>query len=112
MHVTLRQLRAFLAVARTGSFSAAAEGLFVTQSALSSLIKELEGALGVRLIDRLPRQVRLSEIGRDLFPVVDKIVQDLDRALTDVADFKFELVNVHGLGVWVTRCLSVCVCFD
>ena len=42
MNVTLRQLRAFVALARTGSFTLAAESLFVTQSALSGLIKELE----------------------------------------------------------------------
>lgn len=40
MNITLRQLRAFVAVARTGSFTLAAESLFITQSALSGLIKE------------------------------------------------------------------------
>jgi len=88
MNVTLKQLRAFLAVARTGSFTAAAEGLFVTQSALSSLIKELESALGAQVIDRTPRRIQLSDIGKDFFPLVDKIVQDLDRVLAEVADFK------------------------
>ena len=66
MNVTLRQLRAFLAIARTGSFTAAAEGLFVTQSALSSLIKELESSLGVQVIDRAPRRTQLSDIGNEL----------------------------------------------
>jgi len=88
MNVTLRQLRAFLAIARTGSFTAAAEGLFVTQSALSSLIKELESSLGVQIIDRAPRRTQLSDIGKDFFPLVDKIVQDLDRVLAEVSDFK------------------------
>ena len=88
MNVTLRQLRAFLAVARTGSFTSAAEGLSVTQSALSSLIKELEGALGVRMVDRSTRRIQLSDIGRDCFPLMDKIVQDLDRVLAEVADVK------------------------
>ncbi len=45
MHVTLRQLRAFVALARTGSFTLAAESRFVTQSALSGLIRELAQAL-------------------------------------------------------------------
>ena len=88
MNVTLRQLRAFLAVTRTGSFTAAAEGMSVTQSALSNLIKEFEGALGVKVMDRSTRRILLSDIGRNLVPLVDKIVQDLDQVLDGVADFK------------------------
>lgn len=88
MNVTLRQLRAFVAVARTGSFTLAAESLFVTQSALSGLIKELEQALGLRLIDRSTRKISLSDAGRDLFPLVDKILHDLDGVLGEVANLK------------------------
>lgn len=88
MNVTLRQLRAFVAVARTGSFTLAAESLFVTQSALSGLIKELEQALGLRLVDRSTRRIQLSEVGRDLYPLVDKILHDLDGALGEVANLK------------------------
>ena len=85
MNVTLRQLRAFVAVARTGSFTLAAESLFITQSALSGLIKELEQALGMRVIDRSTRRARLSDVGRDLFPLVEKILHDLDRVMDEVA---------------------------
>lgn len=88
MNVTLRQLRAFLAVVRTGSFTAAAEGLSLSQSALSSLIKELETALGVRMVERSTRRIQLSAIGQDFFPLIEKIVQDLDQVLVEVADFK------------------------
>ena len=88
MNVTLRQLRAFVAVARSGSFTLAAESLFVTQSALSGLIKELEQALGLRVVDRSTRKIRLSEVGRDLYPLIDKIVHDLDGALDDVTNLK------------------------
>ena len=88
MNVTLRQLRAFVAVARSGSFTLAAESLFVTQSALSGLIKELEQALGLRVVDRSTRRIRLSEVGRDLYPLIDKIVHDLDGVLDDVTSLK------------------------
>lgn len=88
MNVTLRQLRAFVAVARTGSFTLAAESLFVTQSALSGLIKELESALGLRVIDRSTRKINLSDVGRKLYPLVDKILTDLDGVLDEVADLK------------------------
>jgi len=52
MNVSLRQLRAFVAVAGTGSFTGAAKQLHITQSALSLLIKDLESELGVRLLDQ------------------------------------------------------------
>lgn len=88
MNITLRQLRAFLAVARTGSFTLAAESLFVTQSALSGLIKELEQSLGVRLFDRSTRRIQLSDIGRGIYPLIDKILLDLDGVLDEVANLK------------------------
>src|SRR5690554_2958701 len=85
MNITLRQLRAFVAVARTESFTLAAESLFITQSALSGLIKELESALGLRVVDRSTRRTRLSDVGRDLYPLVEKILNDLDRVMDEVA---------------------------
>lgn len=88
MNVTLRQLRAFVAVARTESFTLAAETLFLTQSAVSGLIKDLETILGLRLIDRSTKHLRLSEIGREVFPIVEKLLHDLDRLLADVSDRK------------------------
>lgn len=88
MNVTLRQLRAFVAVARTGSFTLAAESLHITQSALSGLIKELEQVLGVRVVDRSTRRIHLSDMGRELFPLAEKILSDLDRVLRDVAERK------------------------
>jgi DNA-binding transcriptional LysR family regulator len=88
MNVTLRQLRAFVAVARTGSFTLAAESLFVTQSALSGLIKELEHALGLQVINRSTRRINLSDVGRELYPLLDKLINDLDTVLEGVTDLK------------------------
>ena len=88
MNITLRQLRAFVAVARTGSFTLAAESLYISQSALSGLIKELEQTLGVRVVDRSTRRIHLSDMERELFPLVEKILSDLDRMLTDVSERK------------------------
>lgn len=86
MNVTLRQLRAFLAVARTSSFTLAAESLYITQSALSGLIKELEQGLGVRLVDRSTRRVHLTHVGERLFPRLERVIDDLDGTLQHVAD--------------------------
>ena len=88
MNVTLRQLRALVALARMGSFTQAAAALYVTQSALSSLIKELESHMGMRLVDRNTRSIALTEAGRSFVPLVEKVLQDLDAALGGMDDLK------------------------
>lgn len=88
MNITLRQLRAFVAVAQTGSFTLAAESLCITQSALSGLIKEMEQALGFRLFDRSTRRTHLSHLGQGLFPSIEKILSDLDGAFTEVGNLQ------------------------
>lgn len=88
MNVTLRQLRALVALVRTGSFTQAAATLHVTQSALSGQIKELEQALGVRLVERSTRRIGLTEAGRGFYPLVDKILQDLEGVLHGIDDLK------------------------
>lgn len=86
MNFTLRQLRAFLALARTGSFTLAAESLYITQSALSGLIKELEQALGTKLVDRSTRRVYLTDTGERLYPMLDAAVHDLDDVMRRAVD--------------------------
>jgi len=61
-----RLLRAFVAVADRGGFSAAAQALHITQPALSRRIAELESALGLRLFERTSRRVALTRGGEDL----------------------------------------------
>jgi DNA-binding transcriptional LysR family regulator len=86
MNPTLRQMRAFTALAKTGNFTLAAHYLHVTQSALSGLIKELEQTLGVKVVDRSTRKIALTEMGRELYPLFGKIIDDLDGALANIAD--------------------------
>ncbi len=81
MSVTLKQIRAFLAVAQAGSFTTAASQLHLTQSAVSVLISELEAEFGLRLFDRTTRLVQLADAGRDFYPVAEKILADLHNAL-------------------------------
>jgi len=66
MDPTMRQLEVFLAVAKAGSFRRAADGLHLSQPALSQHVGELERGLGARLFDRLGRTVTLTEAGRIL----------------------------------------------
>ena len=88
MNVTLRQLSAFVAVAKTGAFTEAADRLHVSQSALSGLIKELESALGVQLVHRTTRSVALSQIGSEFLPLAQRILDDLERALRSISELK------------------------
>lgn len=83
MNVTLRQLRAFVAVAQLGGFTAAAQRLHLTQSALSVLVRELEQELGLRLFDRTTRQVRLTDAGREFHGSAEKMLLDLEHAVAN-----------------------------
>lgn len=77
--MTLRHYAIFQAVARSGSFRRAAEGLYITQSAVSHAIRELEDRTGAPLFERLPRGVALTRTGRLLLEEVAPILQASDR---------------------------------
>lgn len=81
-NVTLRQLRYFDAVARAGHFGRAADECSVSQPALSMQIKELEEMLGLSLLERGARQVRLTRFGEEL---ADR-VRDILRAVDEIGD--------------------------
>jgi DNA-binding transcriptional LysR family regulator len=82
MNVSLRQLRAFLAVAGHRHFRRAAEALHLTQPAVSRLIADLEAELDVRLFDRSTREVVPTEAGRYLEQAVSRVLDELDGVLT------------------------------
>lgn len=75
----LHQLQAFATVARTGSLTAAARELHVSQPAVSAHLKGLETELGVPLFDRLPRGVRLTDAGRHLLPHAHEALGQVDQ---------------------------------
>ncbi len=78
--MTLRQLRTFKAVADHSSFSLAAHELRLSQPSVSYQVKELEEALGVPLLDRLGKRVRLTEGGTLLYDYARKMLGVLDEA--------------------------------
>ena len=86
MQITLRQFEVFLAVARAGSFRAAAEVLHLSQPALSQHVAELERELGARLLDRLGRRVALTEAGRVLEDHARRVFATLASARETVAE--------------------------
>lgn len=85
-NVTLRQLRAFVGVADSGSFTGAAKRLHITASALSLLIKSLEVEIGVRLFHRTTRRTELSVAGSEFYPLARKLLDDLAHALQATRD--------------------------
>jgi DNA-binding transcriptional LysR family regulator len=86
MNVDLRQLRAFLAVARRGSFSRAAEDIGTSQSALSLSVRQLETELGLKLLDRTTRQVSLTAVGETLVAAGSRLIDELDATLRELRD--------------------------
>lgn len=88
MNITLRQLKAFLAVHQTGSFTKAAEKLHLTQSALSGLIKEFENNLGLKLFDRTTRQLEISENGKNLLPYITNVLNEMGSLIDEIESLK------------------------
>jgi DNA-binding transcriptional LysR family regulator len=81
MNEPLRPLRAFLAVMDSGSFTAAARRMGVSQPHLSGLVRDLEGTLGVRLLDRTTRRLVPTAAGRALAEDIRPLLLRLDAAL-------------------------------
>ncbi|WP_280677549.1 transcriptional regulator CynR [Kitasatospora sp. MAA19] len=89
MALELRHLRYLLAVAEHGSFTRAAEDLRIAQPTLSQQIKQLERTVGVQLLDRTGRAVRLTDAGHAYVHYARRALQELaaaDRAVLDVQD--------------------------
>lgn len=74
MHITLRQLVIFTAVADAGSTSAAAERVALSQSATSAALNELEAVLEARLFDRVGTRLVLNDTGRGLLPQARAVI--------------------------------------
>src|SRR5918993_3218486 len=81
----IRRMRVLREVAAQGSFSAAAEALSFTQSAVSQHVAALERETGTQLVERLARGVRLTEAGRVLVGHADAILARLEAAEEDLS---------------------------
>jgi len=79
-------LKAFVATAQTGSFTAAAEQLGISNRLTSKYVAELELRLGVRLFQRTTRRVGLTPGGEDLLARAPALLDDLDELLTEVSE--------------------------
>ena len=80
-------LEIIFAVQKTGSVTAAAESLFVTQSALSHSIRKLEGTLGLKIWNREGRSLRLTQAGEYLLSVANRLLPQFERAELQLEQF-------------------------
>ncbi len=82
----IRQLRAFVAIAETGTFTAGALRVHVTQAAISMQIRQLESEIGARVFVRGPRHVILTEAGEQLLRRARHILREHDAAVDEIAE--------------------------
>lgn len=101
----IASLKAFLQVSETGSFSRAADALFITQPAVSKRIAALEAELSISLFDRIGKHIQLTEAGRALIPGSQRILAELaesQRILSNLRDSTHGLLNMatsHHIGL-------------
>ena len=121
--ISTRQLRYFVEIADSGSFSAAAERLFVAQSALSRQIKALETQLQTSLFERTARQPRLTAAGEAFYPRARNLLSELLKAsemATQVGKGQLGTLRLshsstvpmsgpllQGISTWLARCPGV-----
>lgn len=110
-------LRAFLTIVDQGSFSEAAELLHLTQPAISKRLAALETQLGVSLIDRSHRKIRLTDAGTRLLPHARRILDEIHNARMSLSPDNQELggelriiashhIGLHHLPNWLRRFTS------
>jgi DNA-binding transcriptional LysR family regulator len=76
----IRQLRAFVSLAQTGSFTKTARQLHLSQSAISHSVKSLEGEVQCRLLDRVGRSLILTQAGEQLLAHAERILAEMNEA--------------------------------
>jgi DNA-binding transcriptional LysR family regulator len=87
-HATFRQLEVFAAIARLGSFTQAADELFLTQPTVSMQIKKLTDAIGLPLFEQMGKRVFLTDTGRELYATCREMFERLAQFEMTVADLK------------------------
>jgi len=86
-NVSLRHLRCFIAVAEEGSFTSAAQRLFLTQSTLTATIRQFEEAIGVKMFDRTTRKVEMTQEALRFKSEAERLVAQFDCSISDLQAF-------------------------
>ncbi len=95
----INSLTAFIHVAELKSFSAAADKLHLTQPAISKRIAQLETRLDVQLIDRIGRNITLTQAGNTLLPRAKAVINELDDARRRLKDLTGDVAGTLNLGI-------------
>jgi DNA-binding transcriptional LysR family regulator len=98
IRMEIYQLKAFLAVARVGHLTRAADQLHITQPAVSKQIKALEEELGVLLFDRLPTGMALTQAGQTLLPQAERTLFNAMEMLSAAKRLQGEVAGTVRLG--------------
>ena len=99
-----RQLRAFVTLARTGSFTVAAKELFLSQSAVSHSLKALEEEVGCRLLDRVGKKIALTQPGEQLLYYAEKILSEMNSARSSLEQLEKWGKSRLRIGASLTAC--------
>ena len=102
-----RQLRAFSILARTGSFTATAQELHLSQSAISHSMKALEQEIGCRLLDRMGKTVVLTQAGEQLLVHAQKILAEMESARSQLGHLGKWGSSRLRIGASTTACQHV-----
>ena len=102
MSVSIKQLKAFVAVVEENSFSLAAERLNATQSGMSMLVQNLELSIGKKLINRVPGKMVLTESGKNFYKYALEILSLMDKALIDAKTDTEDLSGTFNCGLMPT----------
>lgn len=86
--MTIRQILFFITLARLGSFTKAANELFMTQPGLSYTIKQMEAELEVSLFNRNDKGVSLTRFGETFLPYAERVLEEFDSATSAIAELK------------------------
>ncbi len=95
----INTLKAFVAVAETGSFSLAAERIFLTQSAVSKRIAVLEDGFGVKLFDRIGKSTSMNEAGRKLLPRAINMLQEMEDIQRSISNLSGDVTGILTMGI-------------
>jgi DNA-binding transcriptional LysR family regulator len=101
----IQSIQAFIEVSDSGSFSRAADALFLTQPAISKRIQSLEQALDVKLFDRIGKRVQLTEAGLALLPGCRRILDEIDESQRIISNLRgapsgvLSLATSHHIGL-------------
>ena len=104
MPVSIKQLKAFVAVVEGNLFSLAAERLNATQSGMSMLLQNLELSIGKKLVNRVPGNVVLTDSGNIFYKYALEILSLMDKALIDTQTNKENLSGTFNCGLMPTLC--------